>query len=214
VSSGIYAKVLALENRQDEFKKFRVDMLACTNRTTTTVEALQKTLMCFLQQGNTVFSTGMAPLTTECTQSPSHPTKVRENKSNSDPYALDDTIRNMDCEGGQQKAAVDEGKPNIVLEEDNNVVMEENVHDNVVVVEKVHDNAAVVEEKVHDNAVVVEEKVHDNAAIVEEKVHDNVVVVVEDNNAVMKDNNIVILEEEDNVVVEEKEIDIPDSLEE
>jgi len=171
--------VLALENRQDVFEKFRVEMLACTHHTTTAVEALQKTLMSFLQQGKTVFSTGIAPLTTECAQSPSHPTKVRENKSYSNPYALNDTIQNVDCEAGQQEAAVDEGKPNMILEEDNNVVME----------------------KVYDNAAVVEEKVHDNAVVVEEKVYDNVVVVVEDNGTVMKDNNIVVLEEEDNVVV-------------
>jgi len=41
VFSYVHAKMLALKNMQDELDKFKVDMLASTNCTTTTVEALQ-----------------------------------------------------------------------------------------------------------------------------------------------------------------------------
>src|SRR5579875_1717585 len=132
-------------------------MLASSHRTTTAVEALQKTLMSFLQQGNTVRAKEMAPLTTPCAHSPSHPPKVRETKSYSDPYKLHDSIQNVDSVGGQQEAASDEGKSNRVLGKDKNTFLEE----------KVHDSADVSEEKVNDSTTVVEEKV---AAVVEEKV--------------------------------------------
>src|SRR5579875_1374347 len=104
-------------------------MLASSHRTTTAVEALQKTLMSFLQQGNTVLATRMAPLTTPCAHNPSHPPKVRETKSYSNPYELHNSIQNVDSVGGQQEATSDEGKSNTVLEEDKNAFLEEKVHD-------------------------------------------------------------------------------------
>lgn len=52
VSSGLHAKIVALENRQEEFEKFRVEVLASTDRNTKAVEALHTTLMKFLEKGS------------------------------------------------------------------------------------------------------------------------------------------------------------------